>query len=56
MMKAATEAMKNKEMGSYNASIVFNVPQTTQKRYFKDWQKSLSEAITQNWVGSNFFM
>ena len=28
-MKAAIEAMKNEEMGSYKASRVFNVPQTT---------------------------
>jgi len=33
-------------MGSYKASRVFNVPQTTPKRYVKDWQKSSSEAIT----------
>jgi len=28
-MKTATEAMRNKEMGSYTASRVINVPQTT---------------------------
>jgi hypothetical protein len=28
-MKATIEAMKNKEMGSYKASSVFSVPQTT---------------------------
>ena len=28
-MKAAIEAMRNKEMGSFTASSVFNVPQTT---------------------------
>jgi len=27
--KAAIEAIRNKEMGSYRASRVFNVPQTT---------------------------
>ena len=27
--KAAIEAIRNKEMGSYRASTVFNVPQTT---------------------------
>ena len=45
-MKAATEVMRNKEMGSYKASRVFNVPQTTPERYVKDRQKSPSEAIT----------
>jgi len=28
-MKAAVEAMRNKEMGSYKASRVFTLPQTT---------------------------
>jgi hypothetical protein len=28
-MKATIEAMRNKEMGSYKASSVFSVPQTT---------------------------
>jgi len=42
-MKAATEAIKNKEMGSYKASRVFNVPQTTLQRYVKGRQKSSSE-------------
>ena len=54
MMKAATEAMKNKEMGSYKASSVFNLPQTTLQGYVKVWQESSSEAIKQNWVGSKF--
>jgi len=45
-MKAATEVMKNKEMSSYKASRVFNVPQTTPERYVKDRMKSSSEAIT----------
>jgi hypothetical protein len=44
-MKAAFEAIRNKEMGSYNASRVFNVPQTTLQRYVKDRQKSSGEAI-----------
>jgi len=39
-MKAAIEAIRNKEMGSYKASRVFNVPQTTLERYVKDRQKS----------------
>jgi hypothetical protein len=41
-LKAATEATRNKEMGS---SRVFNVPQKTPKRYVKDRQKTSSEAI-----------
>jgi len=44
-MKAAIEAMRNKEMGSYKASRVFNVQQITLQRYDKDRQKSSSEAI-----------
>ena len=55
-MKAAIEAIKNKEMGSYKASRVFTVPQTTIERYVKDRQKSSSEAIKQNRVGSKFFL
>jgi hypothetical protein len=39
-MKAAIEAMKNKEMGSYKASRVFNLPQTTLQSYLKDRQES----------------
>jgi len=44
-MKAAIEAIRNKEMGSYKASRVFNVPQTALERYVKDWQKSSSETV-----------
>jgi len=44
-MKAAIEAMRNKEMGSYKASISFTLPQTTLERYVKDRQKSSSETI-----------
>ena len=44
-MKAAIEAIRNKEMGSYKASRVFNVPQTTLERYVKDQQKSSSETV-----------
>ena len=55
-MKAAIEAMKNKEMGSYKASRVFNLPQTTLQRYVNDRQKSSCEAIKHNWVGSKFFL
>jgi hypothetical protein len=36
------EAIRNKEMGSYKASRVFNVPQTTIERYVKDRKKSSS--------------
>jgi len=45
-MKAAVEAMRNKEMGSYKGSRTFNVPQTTLQLYIKDRQKSSNEAIT----------
>ena len=55
-MKAANEAMRNKEIGNYKASRVFNLPQTTLQSYVKDRQESSSEAITQNWVGSKFFL
>ena len=49
-IKAAIEAIRNKEMGSYEASRIFNVPQTTLQRYVKDRQKSSSETVKQNWV------
>jgi len=35
-MKATIETMRNKEMGSYRASRVFNLPQTTLQLYVKD--------------------
>jgi len=35
-MKAATEAMRNKEMGSYKSSRVFSLPQRTLQRYVND--------------------
>jgi len=54
-MKAAIEAVRKKEMGSYKASIVVNLPQTTLQSYVKDRQESSSEAIKQNCVGSKFF-
>jgi len=44
-MKAATEAMRNKEMGSYNAYRVFNLPQTTLQLYVIARQNSSSEAM-----------
>jgi hypothetical protein len=44
-MKAATEAMRNKEMGRYKPSRGFNVPQTTLERYINDREKSSNEAI-----------
>jgi hypothetical protein len=37
--------MRNKEMGSYKASRVLNLPQTTLRRCVKDRQKSSSEAV-----------
>jgi len=40
-MKAAIEAIRNKKIGSYKASRVFNVPQTTLQRYVKDRQNKL---------------
>jgi len=54
-MKAAIEAMRNEEMGSYKASRLFILPQTTLQSYVKDRQKSSSEAIKQIWVESKFF-
>jgi hypothetical protein len=42
-MKAAIKAIRNREMGSYKTSRLFNVPQTTLERYVKDQQKSSSE-------------
>ena len=44
-MRAAIEAVRNKEMGSYKASRVFNILQTTLEHYVKDWQKSSSETV-----------
>jgi hypothetical protein len=44
-MKAAIEAMRNMEMGSYKVSRVFNVPQTTLECCIKHWEKSSNEAI-----------
>ena len=44
-MKAATEAIRNKEMGSYRTSRFFNVPQTTLQRYVKDRQKSSGATV-----------
>jgi hypothetical protein len=43
-MKAATEAIRNKQMGSCKRPV-FSVPQTTVERYVKDWQKGSSETI-----------
>ena len=37
------EAMRSKEMGSYKASIVFNVTQTTPESYVEDLQESSSK-------------
>ena len=54
-MKAAIEAMSNKEMGNYKASRVFNLPQTTLQSYVKA-RESSSEVVKQRWVGSKFFL
>jgi hypothetical protein len=48
MVKAAIETIRNKEMGSYKASSVFNLLQTTLQSYVKDRQESSSEAKKQN--------
>jgi len=53
--KAATEAMRNKEMSSYKASSAFTLPQTTLQSYVNDRQESSSKAIKQKWVGIKFF-
>jgi len=39
-MKAAIKAKRNREMGSYKASRVFNVSQTTLEHYVKDGRKA----------------
>jgi hypothetical protein len=44
-MKVAIEAIRNKETGSYNASTLFSVPQTTLERFVNDRQKSSSETV-----------
>jgi len=43
--KAAIKAIRNKGMGSYKATRVFNVPHTTLEHYIKDQQKSSSETV-----------
>jgi hypothetical protein len=48
-MKAATEVMRNKEMGSYKSSRVFSVPQTTYSATIKTGRKA---QVKQNWEGS----
>jgi len=55
-MKATIEAVRNKEMGSHNTSIVVSLTQTTLQSYVKDRQESSSEAIKQNCVGNKFFL
>jgi hypothetical protein len=44
-MKAAIEAMRNKEMGSCKATRLLNLPQTALQRYVNDRKKSSSETI-----------
>ena len=43
--KAAVEVVRNKEVGSYKASRVFDVRQTTLECYVKDRQKSSGEEV-----------
>jgi hypothetical protein len=50
-MKAVIEAMKNKEMGSYKASRVFNLTQTTLRRYVKGRQKKTSSEAVKTKLG-----
>jgi hypothetical protein len=44
-MKAAIEAKRSKEMGSYKAFRVFNVPHTTLERYIKDREKAIKTKL-----------
>jgi hypothetical protein len=44
-MKIPVEAIRIKEMGSYKASRVFIVPQTTLEHYVNDRQKISSETM-----------
>jgi hypothetical protein len=39
-MKAAIEAIRNKEMGSYKESRLFNLPQRTLQCYVNDRKES----------------
>jgi hypothetical protein len=39
------DPIRNKKMGSYKASRVFSIPQTTLEHYVKDEQKSSSEKV-----------
>ena len=55
-MKTAIEALRNKDMGDYKASRIFNVPQTKLQRYVKERQESSSEVIKQDWGGSKLFL
>jgi len=54
-MRAAIEAIRSQEMGSYKTSRVFSLPQTTLQSYVTD-RESSREAIKQNWVRSKFFL
>ena len=55
-MKAAIEAIRNKEMGSYRASRLFNVRQTALERYVKDRQKISSETVKTKLRRRQFFL
>jgi hypothetical protein len=55
-MNAAIEAMRNKEVDSYKASRVFNIPQTTLEHLIlKTGRKAQMKQSKQDSVGSKFF-
>ena len=54
-MKAAIEAMRNKEMGSYKAFRVFNLPQKHRSVMLNIGRKVQVKQWQQNWLGSKFF-
>ena len=54
-MRAALEAIRSQEMGSYKTSSVFSLPQTTLESCVTD-RESSRETIKQNWVRSKFFL
>jgi hypothetical protein len=49
------EAMRNKEVGGYKASRVFNIPQTTLEHCIKHQEKCLKQSKL-NWIGSKFLL
>jgi uncharacterized protein with FMN-binding domain len=54
--KVAIEATRNRKMGSYKASRVFNIPQTKIECYVKDGRKAQVKQLKHNLVGSKFFL